>query len=249
MAQKEMRKRFSRLTLLVLFVLSLSATVRTQAQGDSPLPVAPVPVQTSAADGLTLAGDFYLVDAAHPTVLLLHQLYTDRTSWNVLLPPLLNAGYNALAVDLRGHGQTGGGIDWNRAVTDVQSWFDWLHASGVRADTIVTIGSSMGSSLALVGCANDPGCPTAIAISPGWSYQGLSVAEAFTAKLVERPVLLVFSARDGWPRLGVPRMIKAATGQVGVLQYPGNVHGMNLFDTQGDTLIPLIIDWLNEYTG
>ena len=205
-------------------------------------------VEVEAADGLILVGDFINLGESRPTVLLLHQLYTTRTSWSPLVWPLAEAGFNVLVVDLRGFGDTRGAIDWMKAVEDVQVWLDWLREQpGVHPDMISTLGSSMGSSLALVGCANDARCRTAIALSPGWDYYRVETAGAFGEDFGERPVLLVYSERDRWPSLGIPRILETATNPVELLAYPGNDHGMTLFDTYEDTLILRIIDWLNQY--
>jgi hypothetical protein len=103
----------------------------------------------------------------------------------------------------------------------------------------------MGSNLALVGCANDSACVTAVAISPGLEYYGIYAGDAISEGLANRSALLVYSRRDRWSALGVPKLVEMAAGEVGVQMYEGNVHGMNLFGTQGDTLIPAIVDWLN----
>lgn len=221
------------------------------ATGDaSPVPDWPLVVTAFAGDELPLVGAFYPADPARPTILLLHQLYTDRTSWAPLIDPLLFAGYNVLAVDLRGYGETGGAIDWQQAVDDVAAWVEWLHTeSGVSNPAAAMIGSSMGSSLALAGCANAPDCPTAIAISPGWAYQGLEVGDALASGMGDRPVLLVYALRDAWPARGVPRLVDAATNPVTVLEYPGNAHGMDLLEAQAETLIPQIVEWLGQFAG
>ncbi len=59
-----------------------------------------------------------------------------------------------------------------------------------------------------------------------------------------RPVLLVYTARDAWPRRGVPCMVAAATNPVTVQRYAGNAHGVDLLWSEGETLLPLILDWL-----
>lgn len=207
-------------------------------------------VETQANDGLTLKGDFYLVDASHPTVLLLHQLYTNRTSWDSGVAVLTGAGYNVLRVDLRGHGETGGKINWPQAVDDVGVWMAWLRSSaGVRGDAISTLGSSMGSTLAIVGCGNDPSCRTAIAISPGWSYSGISVETAITTQLTERPILVVYAKRDRWPSLGVPRMTKVAPNVISTAVYAGNKHGMDLLAQNTDAIWGNVLDWLAGHGG
>jgi len=257
-------------TLIACLALCLLAGAPlAAAQGGDPLPPSPTPgpsptptgdapadpgwpllVTVPAADDLPLAGAFYPVDPARPTVLLLHQLYTDRTSWEPLIEPLLFAGYNVLAVDLRGYGETGGAIDWPQAVDDVATWAAWLgEKSGLSNPAVAMIGSSMGSSLALAGCANAPDCPTAIAISPGWAYQGLEVHDALVTGMGDRPALLVYALRDAWPARGVPRLVEVATSPVNVLDFPGNAHGMDLLEAEADTLIPQIVEWLGEFAG
>ncbi len=214
----------------------------------SPMPlVYMMTVTTTATDRKTLVGDLYLLDTARPTVLLLHQLYTDRHSWEPeVIPALLTAGYNALAVDVRGHGQTGGFVDWDKAIQDTQVWLDWLRANNLGA--VVTMGSSMGSSLALVGCGNDPLCLGAIAISPGWNYFEVSVEETFASLLDTRPALIVYARNDYWPSVGVPLMQKAASGDVQVITLSGNAHGMDLFSSD-DTPMPQIVAWLAVHVG
>lgn len=229
-------------------VMSLVALPVSSAQTPSPTPGNPHTVSIEATDGWALVGDLYVVDRANPTVLLLHQLYTTRASWNMILPALLDAGYNVLAVDVRGHGDTGGGINWPQAVQDVQTWLDWLRGGvGVRPDAISTMGASMGSSLALLGCANDPACRTAVAISPGWNYYDLNLRDAFVGGLANRPVLLIYAIRDYWPRIGVPRLLEVAAGPVTVETLPQNAHGMDLLYIYDTTLIPRIIEWLNTH--
>jgi pimeloyl-ACP methyl ester carboxylesterase len=260
--------------LLILLILLLVPLVASAQDGETPEPL-PYPVTTpvsvptlevltpappsmpsyyytatvtaTAADRKTLVGDLYLIDPMRPTVLLLHQLYTDRHSWEPqVLPALLTAGYNVLAVDVRGHGQTGGFVDWHKAVQDTQVWFDWLRANNLGA--VLTMGSSMGSALALVGCGNDPLCLGVIAISPGWDYYGVNVGETFAELLGTRPALIVYAQNDYWPSVGVPRMLAVATNDVQVITLPGNAHGMDLF-TRDDTPLPQILEWLAVHVG
>lgn len=235
---------------LLLLMLLLAATVVAQETAPEvtpeTLPVAPQVVTTEAEDGLTLVGDFYRMDPGRPTVLLLHELYTTRESWGDLLYPLLESGYNVLAVDVRGYGETRGGINWGRAVDDVAAWLTWLReVGGVRPDAISTLGSSMGSTLAIVGCAQDEFCRGAIAISPGWSYYGISLAEHLAAK----PVLVIYAERDRWPALGIDDMREAAPETLAEHVYAGNAHGMNLVEEEWETVVPVLLEWLAARGG
>lgn len=231
--------------IFLILLLSLIGVPGVLAQDSAPMPVEPTAVEAVAADAKILSGDFYVTSPSNPTVLLLHELYTTRSSWNNLTTVLLQAGYNVLAVDLRGYGQTQGDINWTKAVSDVQAWMNWLKLeSGVDASRVSIIGSSMGANLALVGCGNDAACSTVIAISPGWRYYGIGVQDALENGLASRTVLLIYSARDRWPALGIPKMLDVAAGELTLLEYPGNVHGMGLFATEGETLVPAILEWL-----
>ena len=168
----------------------------------------------------------------------------DRTSWDDLLLPLLANNYNVLAPDIRGGwGETRGSINWFKAVDDVASWMTWLRdEAGVNPNAIHTIGSSMGSSLAVVGCANDDLCLSAIAISPGWNYYRISLEDS----IASRPVLGIYTENDQWPSLGVPQMEEAAPDTFSAIVYDGNAHGMDLLEEQQETLFVEIINWLDS---
>lgn len=237
-----------RLILVAALLLILASVWSVRAEDELPLGDAEAQTITIAAeDNLLLVGDFYLVDPNAPTLLLLHQLYTNRSMWDAFIRPFLGGGYNLLAVDLRGYGMTRGRINWDLAQDDTQSWMAWLrHEAGVRPDGISIIGSSMGANLALLGCADDELCRSAVAISPGWRYFGVGVSEAFGEGLAERPALLIYAERDRYPALGVPEMMKVATNPVDVIVYPGNLHGLDMMADVGNESLRSLIDWLNS---
>ncbi|MDQ7027647.1 MAG: alpha/beta fold hydrolase [Anaerolineae bacterium] len=239
--------RFRLPVILIIILLSIGL-IQAQESEATPEPLPPLPeaqlVEIEAADGLMLKGDFYLVDNARPTIFLIHELYARRSSWDSVLEPLLRAGYNVLAIDVRGHGATRGGLDWNRAIDDIALWFTWLREEAeVRPDAISTMGSSMGSTLTIIACANDAACRTTIAISPGWSYYGFSL-EGFIAA---RPILVVYAERDRWPALGVPDMVAAAPNTLTVHTYTGNAHGMNLLRNELEDFTEIMLDWFAAY--
>jgi dipeptidyl aminopeptidase/acylaminoacyl peptidase len=132
---------------ICVIILIMGVLFPAQAQEATEEAVTPQAVEVEAADGLLLRGDYYAPAAENaPAVLLLHQLGSSRVSWSPLIPALLDEGYTVLAVDLRGHGETGGTSDWTAAVSDVETWLDWLRAQpGVRADAVSIIGASIGS--------------------------------------------------------------------------------------------------------
>lgn len=224
-----------------LFIFWLGV-VGLQAQS-----IEPIVVKTTAKDGLALVGDYYMASSGGPAVLLLHELYTDRTSWSALISPLLGAGYNVLNVDLRGYGATGGEISWPKALGDVQTWLDWLKTEGNINGPISVIGSSMGANLAIVGCAQDQVCATSVTLSPGWRYFGIGVETALNRFYGDRPILVIYAERDRWPALGVPLMQKTATNPFQTIVYKGNAHGIQLFNQEYDAITAQIIAWLDAH--
>lgn len=223
--------------------LFVTATPHTQIE------IEPETIIITAEDGTLLVGDFYLIDPSNPTILLLHQIYTNRNSWEPVLEPLLEAEYNLLAVDLRGYGESVGGINWHKAVDDTQLWFDWLRADGgVRGDAISTMGSSMGSTMAIIGCANDELCKSSVAISPGWDYYGMRLDEALSEGMSNRPLLILYTERDRWPVLGMPNIQATTTGLLDITMLSGNAHGMDVLKQHEESL-PMILSWLDVHSG
>ena len=228
---------------LLIFCLSLLLTLPAYAQRDASAEI----VTTEATDGLTLVGEFYAAQDAAPSVVLMHMLGSRRTAWQPLIPSLTDAGYNVLAVDLRGHGETGGARDWALAERDVQTWIDWLMEQGTSTDMpVALIGGSIGANLALVGCAADDRCTTVIALSPGLDYGGITPEFAIEG-LALRPVLLVAAQDDSTSSDAVKLFTGIAQGELGVQLYAGSLHGTALLNAPEPLVIDLISDWLGEY--
>lgn len=223
------------ITLLLVIVFPAAAQDTTP-----PPPTPPDPeIQITARDGKTLYGSYFAVDGDGKAVILLHELYTNRSSWKPLVQPLLDAGFKVLAVDLRGYGKTKGKINWKQAQTDTVDWAAWLKTqAGVQG--IMLVGSSMGANLALNGCAAVEGCAGAVAISPGLNYFGVKTADAVQSGF---PALIVYADHDTYPKNDVPKMQDLGRDHVEILLYTGRAHGMILFK-EHDELAGAIVQWL-----
>lgn len=233
-----------RIRILMIVMLLLAITSYTFAQD------VPQRVEVPAADGLALIGDFYGTDSPAPAVLLMHMYGRNRGDWEPLISPLLEAGYAVLTVDLRGFGETGSNEDWEAATGDVQTWLNWLREQpNVRPEAVSIIGASIGSNLALIGCANDEQCVTAVALSPGLNYQGLEPESFVTDGLRERSALLIAAQGDRESSMAVKTMVGSARGEVGLQLYTGSPHGTAMFTPRlQDRVLKLIVDWLVEHT-
>ena len=154
-------------------------------------------------------------DAALPVVVFLHGAELDHSVWALQSRYLAHHDYAVLAVDLPGHGRSGGAPP-----ASVEALADWvaalLDAAGVGAATLV--GHSMGSLIALEAAARHPGRVERLVL----------VSTAFPMK-VATPLL--DATRDEEPR--AQGMVNAWS-HAQLAPYPGNpgpgfsVSGSNL---------------------
>src|ERR687897_586660 len=61
-------------------------------------------------DGVSIVGTYYAPSSglkdSTPTIILLHMLGKDRSTWNTFASALSHKGYAVLSIDLRGHGES-----------------------------------------------------------------------------------------------------------------------------------------------
>lgn len=207
-------------------------------------------VSIAAADELILIGTYYsqASESPRPAVLLLHMLGSNRTIWeqNGLPGILVSNGYNVLALDMRGHGDTGGQQDWDKSPDDIQRAWEFLSQQpGVDRERTALIGASIGANEALIAATNEPTIRTVILLSPGLKYRGVAT-EPVMPTYGDRPILFVASEDDAYSANSIDQLAKLATGTV-VLQLYENVgHGTAMFAAAPD-LPDLIVEWLNTH--
>jgi alpha-beta hydrolase superfamily lysophospholipase len=113
---------------------------------------------------------------AQRTVVLCHGFLADKSQELHLVRDLVPAGFNVLAIDLRGHGESGGQIvGFGQAERyDVLGAIRWLHAAHPEAcQRLFGVGRSLGAA-ALLAAAADP--------SPeGQSIDALALYNAYDA--------------------------------------------------------------------
>ncbi len=105
-------------------------------------------------------------DAALPTAVFLHGAQHDHSVWILQTRYFAHHGFGVLAIDLPGHGRSGGA-----ALTSVEAMADWLLAlltaagvDGTVAPRVTLIGHSMGSLIALEATARAPQRISALAL-------------------------------------------------------------------------------------
>jgi pimeloyl-ACP methyl ester carboxylesterase len=175
-------------------------------------------------------------------------LGSNRQVWanNGFSQLLADSGYAVLALDMRGHGETGGSRDWDLAEEDLQMAWEWFTGlDEVAGGDTAVIGASIGSNMALITGANIPDVKTVILLSPGLDYRGVTTDDAIAA-YGNRPVLIVASQEDSYAANSSETLADLAEGEAKLIMYNGAGHGTNMFGPQSD-LAPALLDWLNSY--
>lgn len=168
-----------------------AAKALTGPMGASSTPGPGEPIAVRARDGIWLRG--FRVRAhrpAHGTVVLLHGLGGSASFWADEALALAAAGYDAVALDGRGHGASGGLCTWGvRERDDVRDLLDRLARDGL-APPVVLYGYSLGAAVAIQAAAIDPRIDGVLAVAPFPTLEDIvqRVVWAAPHRLIERVI-------------------------------------------------------------
>lgn len=184
---------------IVLVVLLAWVAIRlSQNTGDGGTEAGPPPDHTAVAvqfnteDGWTIHGTYYRGNDSQPLIILVHGIGEDRTAYGSLVPELRNIGYNVLAYDSRGFGQStiknGSYRDWKGFTNqdyqgipnDLYSAKYYALSNFISAPRVAVIGASLGANEALAFAAqtNANDNKALVLLSPGENYHGIESAPA-----------------------------------------------------------------------
>lgn len=224
---------------LAFGILCLACAARLEAAGR--------PVTLTASDGVSIAGTFYEAPARPaPAVLLVHMLGRSKTDWAAFADRVQGAGFTVLALDLRGHGQSGGdSTAFAAMIDDVRVAMAWLASRpGVRGDAMGTVGVSLGANLAALAGAASPLARAVALVSPSLDYRGLRLDAATMKRLAERHVLLAASTEDPYALRSLKELtLPLATMEQRLSSVRG--HGSTLLDNDPE-LVRALVDWLQR---
>jgi alpha-beta hydrolase superfamily lysophospholipase len=138
-------------------------------------------------------------------LVLTHMMPATKESWRDFAMELQNFGYESIAIDLRGHGESEGGpnrfigfsdAEHQKSILDLEAAVEYLTTSRkATRDKVVFVGASIGANLSLQYIAENPGFRTAILLSPGLNYRGIET-EPLVKKLKAEQKALFVSAKD-----------------------------------------------------
>jgi alpha-beta hydrolase superfamily lysophospholipase len=204
-------------------------------------------VSLAATDGTPITGMLYEASSRPaPAVLLVHMLGRSKDEWAPFADRLQAEGITALAIDLRGHGRSGGnGAELSAMVGDVQGAVEWLATQPqVRPGGLVIVGASLGATLAGLVAADSAVVRGVALVSPSLEYRGLRLDPAVMKKLGDRPMWLAASTADPYALRTVKEL---------ALDHPGREqrlssvrgHGTLLLSADQD-LARALVDWLKR---
>ena len=240
---------------LAIFVLLLTLTAcsgndeATEAASPEPLFGGEVTILT-AEDGVQVTAEILLVEgaASRGGVVLTHMLGQQRGDWEPLIEELITHGFDVIALDLRGHGQSTGDLDfmefstadWLACVGDVSAAIEPM-ALNAREYSLFLIGGSIGANLSLLTAAEDSRIDGVVLLSPGLDYRGvepLTVVDDYNP----RPVMLVAAEDDPYSQESVEELAEELTNSELII-YPDGGHGTQLLTSQPE-LLETLTDWL-----
>ncbi len=197
------------LALLAFFLLGLSQEL---AKTGVFKPKTMTKTTFKTTDGVDIVADYYSPRAGgSKSTLLIHMMPADRSSWRDFAPKLQAQGYHVLALDLRGHGESVkqarddgrktlnyknfSDADHQASIRDVDAAVAFLEEKGVKRDSLVLIGASIGANLSLQYVAENPEVRQAVLLSPGLDYRGIET-EPLVKKLHAGQRLLFATSED-----------------------------------------------------
>ncbi len=223
-------------------------------------PLEPENLALESPDRVQLAATFYAARGPNaPGLVLVHMPGADRHSWEPFALRAQRAGYNCLAVDLRGHGDstTRNGQpltyrsfsrdDWLAALQDIGAAKQALLDRGADPDNLALVGAGTGANLAIHYAVDHVDIQAVVLVSPGLDYEGISTEVEITA-YGKRPALLLTAEDDSYSAASCGALKNAASGLCELRQYPGSVHGTDLLATSANAINQILL-WLDPIIG
>ncbi len=212
-------------------------------------------VQFTTEDNTTIVADFYPVEGSSLGVILVHMMPSDRKSWIPFAEKLKQAGFQVLAIDLRGHGESQGGpsgyekfsdTEHQNSYKDIAAADDFLRRKG--ATNINIAGASIGANLALWYLADHAYVRSAVLLSAGFDYQGIQTGTSIGRVRRLQGVYFVGSAEDeqsGASASDVAVKLFSLCGCINkeVKEFNGAGHGTTMLDRNPE-FMDRLIHWI-----
>ena len=218
----------------------------------------------TSEDGVLLVGSYYKprigTSNSTPSVILLHMLGMDRSTWDKFAQELSQNGYAVLSVDLRGNGesikqanqtisyQSFMPKNFKNMTLDVKAAKKYLiEGRKANPNQISIIGASIGANLALNYAASDHSIKSVILLSPGLNYRGISTLDAIMK--YKNPIYIVTAEDDSESAKDSKILCEKITCAENLKIFENtNFHGTDLLSDKmvGSKLQNIILSWLDS---
>jgi alpha-beta hydrolase superfamily lysophospholipase len=182
-------------------------------------------------------------------VLLVHSLSRTRQDWDTVAGALSGAGFGVLALDLRGHGASGGSYgSLQSLLLDVQAALAWLKGRHeVNGGRLGIAGMHFGATLAVLAAGSDPSVHSIALLSPASEFRGLRC----------EPAMRTFAARSGAAFLVAGRLDPyAARSAKQLAEITPGIRDVRIVDetaangrallSAAPDLLPALVDWFRK---
>lgn len=207
-------------------------------------------------DGFYLKGDLIVNNNVDKYLLLLHQLGSDRSSWNNFIAKA-KEDYTILNLDLRGHGDSikkyNQQLSWKQFApndfkqmpNDIDKAIEYLMDNGLNGGSYFAIvGASIGANSAihyLTDHTYSNMVDAVVALSPGLDYKGIDIS----SKELKKDILIIYSQGDSYSAMSsenIKTKFETENSRIDWLQ--GKSHGTKIFEDY-PLMIDYTIQWLN----
>jgi alpha-beta hydrolase superfamily lysophospholipase len=213
-------------------------------------------IALSASDGRKLVANLFPVEKPKGWLLLSHMMPAAKESWNVFALHMQNEGYESLAIDLRGHGESEGGPvgyqnfsdkEHQQTINDLYAGLEFLKSRNADTSRIVLVGASIGANLSLQCMTENPNLKKAVLLSPGLNYRGIETVSLVHALKQNQSVLFVSSKDDDNNVEEAKRLYELAFAGKQLHVYERGGHGTHMFFTdEQPSLIELIKNFISS---
>lgn len=212
----------------------------------------PQDVNIITSDETQIAG-IYTPGSLPFGAVLLHMMPADKSSYDNLAQRLSEIGFYTLAIDLRGHGESGGGDyqkftdeQHQKSIFDVIAAVDFLRKQNPEME-IGLVGASIGANLAMQYAAANT-ASFLVLLSPGLNYRGVETGRLAVA-MPDLPVYFMSALDDGRVEGNAAQtetLYNACASQkktINILRQGG--HGTDMINNNPE-LANQLVDWIKE---
>jgi pimeloyl-ACP methyl ester carboxylesterase len=234
----------------VVAIWLMRQTDQPEENGTGPVDPGAESVQFNTDDGWIIRGSYHRGNQSMPVVVLVPGVGEGRQAFGPLKDELLARGYNVLAYDSRGAGQSVfqdgrkrvwqdlTDADFQAGTKDVASAWQYARAKFLNAPYVAVIGASLGANQALASTAADtaPELKALVLLSAGSEYRGIASRPAIETlnNRTVRPSIF-FAASQGEPSAGpvAQSLNQSYAGKKSLELLTGGGHGTTLLTYPG----------------